>query len=224
MLVETIGLGMLMSFFLSEAIGLAAGGIVVPGYIALMLHEPFRVASTIAIALIAYIVTIARLVWAHRKPVDWSVRHAIAGIAWLMVAIALGIALAFQGAETELGARLASGYGVAGILGWMGNFIIGVSYYLFPAFVVRVRSLHRWRAPSAVKLSFARARSTTFVTYNSGLAAMIAGLLVANLAICLVASVAIAIGGLMYSAATLWTLSFAYRRGEGSGTAQPRCK
>ena len=56
MLVETIGLGMLMSFFLSEAIGLAAGGIVVPGYIALMLHEPFRVAATIAIALVVYLI------------------------------------------------------------------------------------------------------------------------------------------------------------------------
>ena len=56
MLIETIGLGMLMSFFLSETIGLAAGGIVVPGYIALTLHEPFRVAATIAIALVVYLI------------------------------------------------------------------------------------------------------------------------------------------------------------------------
>lgn len=55
MLIETIGLGMLMSFFMAETIGLAAGGIVVPGYIAMTLHEPFRVASTILIALIVYL-------------------------------------------------------------------------------------------------------------------------------------------------------------------------
>ena len=56
MLIETIGLGMLMSFFLSETIGLAAGGIVVPGYVAMTLHQPFRVAGTIAIALVVYLI------------------------------------------------------------------------------------------------------------------------------------------------------------------------
>ncbi len=168
----------------------------------------------LALALVAYIVTIARLLWAHRKPVDWSVGHAIAGTAWLMVAITLGITLAFNGAQSELGARVASSYGVAGILGWMGNFIIGVSYYLFPAFVVRVRSLRRWCAMSAVELSRPRPRSAVFVAYNSGLATMVAGLFVANVAICVIATVAIAAGGLLYSGATLWTLTFAYREGQ----------
>jgi gamma-polyglutamate biosynthesis protein CapC len=56
LLIETIGLGMLVSFLMSETIGLAAGGIVVPGYIALALHEPFRVAATIAIALVVYLI------------------------------------------------------------------------------------------------------------------------------------------------------------------------
>jgi poly-gamma-glutamate biosynthesis protein PgsC/CapC len=46
---------MLMSFFLGETIGLAAGGIVVPGYIAMTLHEPVRVISTLAIALAVYL-------------------------------------------------------------------------------------------------------------------------------------------------------------------------
>ncbi|MEO0108497.1 MAG: poly-gamma-glutamate biosynthesis protein PgsC [candidate division WOR-3 bacterium] len=56
MFAETIGLGMLMSFFMSETIGLAAGGIVVPGYIALSLNSPFRVAATIGVALAVYLV------------------------------------------------------------------------------------------------------------------------------------------------------------------------
>jgi poly-gamma-glutamate biosynthesis protein PgsC/CapC len=49
--VETIGLGMIASFFLTETVGLAAGGIVVPGYIALTLTEPVRVIATILVAL-----------------------------------------------------------------------------------------------------------------------------------------------------------------------------
>lgn len=56
MLVETIGLGMLASFFMTETVGLAAGGIVVPGYVALVLHEPFRIAATVLVALVTYLV------------------------------------------------------------------------------------------------------------------------------------------------------------------------
>jgi hypothetical protein len=170
--------------------------------------------AAIAMALVTYIITISRLAWAYSKPIDWSVRHAIAGIAWLMVTIAFGIVLAFLGAGTELGARIASSYGVAGILGWFGNFIIGVSYYLFPGFVMRVRRRHGWRAMSPIELSLPQPRSTVFAAFNAGLALVVGGLIVAKIAVCVVASAIIGVAGLMYSAATLWTLSFAYRRGE----------
>lgn len=56
MTVETIGLGMLASFFMAETVGVAAGGIVVPGYIALVLHEPVRVAATILVALATFVI------------------------------------------------------------------------------------------------------------------------------------------------------------------------
>jgi poly-gamma-glutamate biosynthesis protein PgsC/CapC len=42
---------MLASFFLTETVGLAAGGIVVPGYFALFLTEPVRVIATVLVAL-----------------------------------------------------------------------------------------------------------------------------------------------------------------------------
>ncbi len=48
---QFIGLGLVLSLFFSEALGLAAGGMVVPGYIALMIHQPFRVLGTIIAAL-----------------------------------------------------------------------------------------------------------------------------------------------------------------------------
>ncbi|MBM3323771.1 poly-gamma-glutamate biosynthesis protein PgsC [candidate division WOR-3 bacterium] len=51
MVIETIGLGMLASFFLTETIGVAAGGIVVPGYFALTLNEPVRVVGTLLVSL-----------------------------------------------------------------------------------------------------------------------------------------------------------------------------
>ncbi len=35
----SIGLGIILSLVLSEALGVTAGGIIVPGYIALFLHQ-----------------------------------------------------------------------------------------------------------------------------------------------------------------------------------------
>ena len=48
---EAIGLGLVISLIFSETLGLAAGGMVVPGYLALMIHEPFRILGTVATAL-----------------------------------------------------------------------------------------------------------------------------------------------------------------------------
>lgn len=50
-----IGLGLLMSLIFSEAFGLAAGGMVVPGYIALALAEPWRVAGTVLAAVMTFL-------------------------------------------------------------------------------------------------------------------------------------------------------------------------
>jgi poly-gamma-glutamate biosynthesis protein PgsC/CapC len=47
---------MFLSLILTETIGLAAGGIVVPGYIALVLHNPVQVIATIVAGLITYLI------------------------------------------------------------------------------------------------------------------------------------------------------------------------
>jgi hypothetical protein len=67
---------------------------------------------------------------------------------------------------------------------------------------------------SPIELSLPQQRSTVFAAFNAGLALLVGGLIVAKIAVCVVASAIIGVAGLMYSAATLWTLSFAYRRGE----------
>lgn len=50
----TIGLGVLISLLFHEVFGAAAGGIVVPGYIAMHLHEPLRLAGTLVVAFVTY--------------------------------------------------------------------------------------------------------------------------------------------------------------------------
>jgi len=48
---QAVGLGLVLSLIFSETLGLAAGGMIVPGYIALMIHQPLRIAGTIIVAL-----------------------------------------------------------------------------------------------------------------------------------------------------------------------------
>lgn len=49
--VQAIGIGLLVSLVFSETLGLAAGGMVVPGYVALMIHQPLRIMGTILVSL-----------------------------------------------------------------------------------------------------------------------------------------------------------------------------
>ena len=46
-----IGIGMVLSLFLTETLGVTAGGIIVPGYIALNLESPERLVITLGSAL-----------------------------------------------------------------------------------------------------------------------------------------------------------------------------
>lgn len=54
MIIQAIGLGLVVSLVFSEIMGVAAGGLIVPGYIALHLHQPLRVAGTIVAAMLTY--------------------------------------------------------------------------------------------------------------------------------------------------------------------------
>ncbi len=52
----SIGLGMVFSLLMSEIIGLTAGGIIVPGWIAIHLHNPMSVIVTFSIAIIVFLI------------------------------------------------------------------------------------------------------------------------------------------------------------------------
>ena len=51
-----IGIGMVLSLFLTETLGVTAGGIIVPGYIAMYLDSPSRLILTFGISLIVYLI------------------------------------------------------------------------------------------------------------------------------------------------------------------------
>lgn len=54
LMMQAIGLGLIVSIIFSETLGVAAGGMVVPGYMAMMIHEPMRIAGTIIVSLLTY--------------------------------------------------------------------------------------------------------------------------------------------------------------------------
>ena len=53
-LTVSIAVGLIVSLLFTEMFGLSAGGMIVPGYLALYLHRPMAVVATILIALVTF--------------------------------------------------------------------------------------------------------------------------------------------------------------------------
>lgn len=56
MITIAVGVGLIISFFFFELLGLTPGGLVVPGFLALQLHEPVRLSVTIILSIITYLI------------------------------------------------------------------------------------------------------------------------------------------------------------------------
>jgi poly-gamma-glutamate biosynthesis protein PgsC/CapC len=65
----SIGLGIVLSLVLSESLGVTAGGIIVPGYISLYLHQPTQVVITLLVAIIvwAIIQALGKIIFLYGK-------------------------------------------------------------------------------------------------------------------------------------------------------------
>src|SRR5262245_28986237 len=101
MVEAAIGLGLVISLVFSETLGLAAGGMVVPGYLSLMVHDPLRIAGTVACALL----TLAMLKLLSRYMLIYGRRRLVLSV---LIGFAFGalsrdlFVLRFQGAPIDL--------------------------------------------------------------------------------------------------------------------------
>jgi hypothetical protein len=145
-------------------------------------------------------------------PLDWTPMHAMAGVVSLAIALALGITLSFVGGDSAPGARLAPAYGVIGLLGFFSNFIIGMSYQLFPGIVARARTEAGWPAVTIAEISVAGPRPFVFAAYNGGVVLVAAGFITSVVELAVAGTMLVAVAGMTYAATTMWTLSFAFRR------------
>jgi hypothetical protein len=161
-----------------------------------------------ALALLAYLVLLARVVRSHRMPLDWTARHALAGAVAVLVLVGGGIALAWTGADTALGARLGAAYGVAALLGWMSNLVIGMSYKLFPGFVAAARTERGLRAVPVAELGTStHVQAAVFALHNAGVSIMVTALVVDAAAPLQIGAALLATGALVYGVVTARTLA-----------------
>jgi hypothetical protein len=169
-------------------------------------------AGALAALLVVYAGLVLRLVARRRMPMDWTAWHAVASAAWGGFAAVAGAVLAVHGAGDAIGAGLAAAYGVAGIVGWMSNLIVGVSYKLFPGFIAATRA-HRGRAavPMAQLGPPGSIPPYVFVLLNAAVVAVVVGLLVENDPALRAGGVLLAVAGPLYASAAGRTLLFALR-------------
>jgi poly-gamma-glutamate biosynthesis protein PgsC/CapC len=113
---QAIGLGLLVSLIFSETLGIAAGGMVVPGYVALMVHEPLRLAGTIAVSLL----TLGAIKLVSRYALVYGRRRIVVAVLLGFVFGALSrnfFVLRFHGAPIEF---QTIGYVIPGLIAnWM---------------------------------------------------------------------------------------------------------
>ncbi len=163
----------------------------------------------LAAGVLGHAALVTRVVVSHRLPLDWTTWQAVASTAWCAFAAAGGAATAVVGVDDALGARLAAAYAIAGLLGWFSNLLIGVSYKLFPAFVMAARTeLGRAQVPLA-SLSVPEAvRPVVLALFNAGLVTLVGGLLADLPAALVTGAVLLALGGALYGVCTLRTLAY----------------
>jgi hypothetical protein len=169
-------------------------------------------ATAIVVNLLAYLWIVASMVGSRRMPIDWTLRHVLAGSSWLLVALVLGAALAGVGGGSERGNRIAVAYGSTALLGWVSNLILGMSYRLVPGLVVGARAAARLPLLPQSEISAVRSRPLVFAIWNGGLALFVGGILGGTVPVASMGAWALAVGGLAYCGPMGRTLSFAWRK------------
>jgi hypothetical protein len=165
-----------------------------------------------ALSIVVFVMSIFAMIPGRRPMPGWTAPHVAAGAGWALLAVASGLALLALGGDSMIGAHVAVVYGAAGLLGWFGNFIIGMSYHLFPGAVAHVRSAKGWPSMKFAEIESPSGRWMIFAGYNAGLAIVSASALASQAALAEIGAALTALGTAIYALATLRALSFAYRR------------
>lgn len=141
MIYQAIGLGLVVSLVFSEVLGLAAGGLIVPGYIALYLDQPLRILGTVVAALVTYLTLrlLSRVVLLYgRRTLVFCV---LAGFIFGYATRFILLAGDWAGMDVDLTIVQSIGYIIPGLIAyWMlrQGIVETLCTMLMAAFIVRL--------------------------------------------------------------------------------------
>jgi len=130
---------------------------------------------------------LSRVVWmlrnrrpapAERRQPDWGAWHVLQALLWLVVALGLGVFLAFA-EPSEAGLRAALAYGVVGLVGFLSQIVVGVEGRLVPLFGWLWGFADRGQAQSPPSLHVAPVRALqglVFYLWTGGVPLLAGGL------------------------------------------------
>lgn len=143
--------------------------------VGLVLDSPLTLAGALAVAAAVggHLAWVLDMLQTRRRPaLDWGLRFAVAGTAFIVPASLLGLALALDLAG---GPRAALAYGVLAFGGWASLTIVGMMLKIVPFLVwYRVYAPHAGRAPvpTLAELSWPRGEALAFALLVPGQAAL----------------------------------------------------
>lgn len=161
-------------------------------------------ALLIAAAVGLFLRTMRQVLRARRRPrLDWGLRHSLSAMVTLAVLTILGLWLSAGWVPNEeFEARLAFGYGVLALLGWISVTIIGMMYKIIPFLIWH----HRYSdlvglrpVPAATQLLGESTARMEFWLLHAGIAITVAGVIFASGLILQVGTLVLALAGLTFA-------------------------
>lgn len=199
--------------------GLAVG---VPAVVAGLLGVPGLLtlgALAVTAAVAGHVIRVARMLGEHKRPaLDWGLRFALTGTAFLLPSTALGWALAL---DLVSGPRPALAYAVLALGGWVSLTIVGMMLKIVPFLVwYRVYAPHvgRMQVPTLARLSSPAMESVAYAMLTSGTILLAAAVAVGQPVAISLAGLALTLGALAFGGALARVL---YHLAPGQGAARP---
>jgi len=184
-----------------QAWGLALG---VPAVVVGLLAAPTLAAAgalAVAASIATHVVWVASLPRGSRRPAfDWALRFLVAGAAYLAVAAALGVTLAFGAVS---GPRWALTYGVLVLGGWASLTIVGMMLKIVPFLVwyrVYAPRAGRLPVPGLADLRWPVTEAVAFIALTGGIAALAIGVGVGHADAIRAAAAIVSVGTLAFVA------------------------
>lgn len=177
-------------------------------YVALLLQSQWAIlfALLIAAAVGLFLWTMRDVLRARKRPrLDWGLRHSLTAMITLAILTILGLWLTTGWVSSEeFDARLAFGYGVLALLGWISVTIIGMMYKIIPFLIwhhrysdlVGLRSV-----PAATQLLGEVTARVEYWLLHAGIVMIVAGVVFASELILQVSTLVLALAGLTFALA-----------------------